>query len=173
MAEILLAKFDASLSDQDREVLRRALFGVVDGVDERNRKAWRRFWNGALRKEVGECFSVRTWFPRNGRFHRLHFALEQAVFEAQERFTDFDSGFRPWLKIGAGHVRWLPGPRGGVIPVPLSISYAELDDEAMSEFHGKVIAFLREARPQKVLWPHLAPEKREAMMESILSEFDR
>jgi hypothetical protein len=172
MAEITLAKRGAPpLDDAQRTLIRSFLFDAIDGVDEANRKAWRRFWNFVLAAELGQVFSVETWFPRNGRFHRLHMAMEQAVFESQERFTQF-AAFRDWLKIGAGFVDWVPGPRGGVIPIPRSISYRALDEEGMRAFHEATLVFLREPRPQKVLWPRLAERARADMVESLLTGFE-
>jgi hypothetical protein len=125
-----------------------------------------------IHKEIGEVFSVETWFPRRGPFHRRHMAMEQAVFQAQERISEFES-FRTWTKIGAGFVDWLPGPGGGgVIPIPRSISYRALDEEGMREFHEACLRFWRGERAQKVLWPHLTPDRRAEMMETVLGGFE-
>lgn len=131
MPEITLVRQDAApIAPQDAEAARRVFFGIVDGLGERGRKQWRRLWNGLMRLEPGEMVEITTVQPRLGWFHRRHMALEQAVFEAQERFEDFES-FRTWLKVGASFVDWYPGPKGGVIPVPRSISYSKLDQGAM------------------------------------------
>jgi hypothetical protein len=98
-------------------------------------------------------------------------AMEQRVFEAQERITDFEQ-FRLWVKLGAGHVDWMAGPRGGVVPVPKSISYSKLDEDAMREFHEKVVEFLRSEHAIKYLWPKLPDANRDAAMHNLLSEFD-
>lgn len=44
---------------------------------------------------------------------QLHMAIEQAVFDAQDRFSDFEM-FRDWLKIGSAWVVWVPGPKAGL-----------------------------------------------------------
>ncbi|WP_457825421.1 hypothetical protein, partial [Staphylococcus aureus] len=68
-------------------------------------------------------------------------ALAPAVFDGPDRFRDFER-FRDWLKIGAGHVEWVPGAKGGIVPLPLSTSYADLEEVAMRELHKKMLAFL-------------------------------
>jgi len=127
MSEITLVKQHATeIPEADRLAARRVLFGLVDGLGEVNRKAWRRFVNGLMRLEPGEMVEIKTHKERVGWFHRKHMALEQRIFESQERFDTFNA-FRVWLKVGGGFVDWFPGPKGGVIPVPKSISYAKLE----------------------------------------------
>ena len=118
MADITLVRQDpVQITEADKMIARRVIFGIVDGLGERGRKQWRRLWNNILRLEPGEMVELTTLQPRLGWYHRKHFAMEQALFEAQERFEEFES-FRTWLKVGAGHVDWFPGPKGGVIPFP-------------------------------------------------------
>ena len=38
----------------DKDAARRVLFGVIDGLGERGKKQWRRFFNGLMRLEPGE-----------------------------------------------------------------------------------------------------------------------
>lgn len=173
MAEIVLVRQQPEpIAPSDAEAARRVLFGMVDGLGEMGRKRWRRFVNGLMRLEPGEMVEIRTRKPRSGPFHRRHMALEQAVFEAQERFEQFNPGFRDWLKVGAGHVDWFPGPKGGVIPVPKSIAYDALEDDEMREFHEKVVAFLRTEHAARTLFPHLRALDGMAAVERVLGEFD-
>ncbi|WP_342617205.1 hypothetical protein [Rhodoferax sp. GW822-FHT02A01] len=124
MTDITLVKqVPADITQADADAARRVLFGIVDGLGDRGRKQWRRFINGLLRLEPGEMVEIKTHKARSGPFHRRHMAIEQAIYESQERFDNFDKGFRDWLKVGAGHCEWFPGPKGGVFPVPKSISY--------------------------------------------------
>ena len=172
MSDITLVRQPGSeIADADREAARRVIFGIVDGLGDVGRKQWRRFWNGLFRMEAGEMVSIKTHKARSGPFHRRHMVIETAVFEAQERFENFDHGFRDWLKVGAGHVNWFPGPRGGVFPVPKSISYANMEEGEMREFHEAAISFLRTDHAQKTLWRHLSVAQRSEMVESILRGF--
>lgn len=172
MPEIVIVRQeDMQVTEADKDATRRVVFGTVDGLGEINRKRWRRFWATLMRMEPGEMATIRTHKARSGPFHRRHMAMEQAVFEAQERFTDFERGFRDWLKVGAGHCTWFPGPRGAVFPVPKSISYAEMEEGEMRDFHESAVAFLRTEHAGKTLWPHLKPLQRTEMIETILGGF--
>lgn len=171
MSEITLVKqHPVEIPELDREAARRVLFGMVDGLGETGRKAWRRFVNGLMKLEPGEMVEIRTHKERSGPFHRRHMALEQRVFEAQEKFEQFES-FRTWLKVGSGFVDWHPGPKGGVIPVPRSISYSKLEDGDMHQVHADMVAFLRTEHASRTLWKHLTPAGRLEMIEGILMEF--
>ena len=172
MPEIVLVRQEAAqITEQDAAVARRVIFGIVDGLGNKGRKQWRRLWNRIMGLEPGEMMEISTVQPRLGWFHRRHMALEQAVFESQERFEDFES-FRTWLKVGAQFVDWFPGPKGGVIPVPRSISYAKLEQGAMEQFHGAAVDFLRTEHAGRTLWKHLNQRQRIEMIEGILGGFN-
>lgn len=172
MSEITLVKqHPAEIPQADREAARRVLFGMVDGLGEKGKKQWRRFVNGLMRMEPGEMVEIRTHKERIGWYHRKHMALEQAVFESQEKFEEFNS-FRTWLKVGGGFVDWHPGPKGGVIPVPKSISYSKLEQGEMESVHEEMVKFLRTEHAGRTLWKHLSPTQRIDMVEGILQGFD-
>ena len=94
-------------------------------------------------------------------------AFITAVFEAQEKFEHFEQ-FRNWTKVGAGFCDWLPGGRGGVIPVPRSIAFHKLEDFEMRAVHDDIVAFLRSPHAGKCLWKHLSLVDRMEMIETIL-----
>lgn len=167
----LVRQEDVQLTESEKDLLRRTIFKIIDGHGERGRKQWRRFWNWVLNLEPGEMMDITTRKPRSGPFHRRHMKMEQSLFEQQERFDIFDPVFRDWLKVGAGHVTWCPGPKGGVFPVPLSIDFNTLDDSDMRDFHEKVVTFLRTDHAAKTLWPHLSPTARIEMIEGFLATF--
>lgn len=172
MSEIVLVRQDATdIPEADREAARRVLCGAIDGLGEKGKRQWRRLLKDLFAMEPGECMTLQRNKQRSGPFHRRHMAMEQRFFEAQERFTSFDPGFRDWLKIGAGHCEWVPGPRGGIVPIPLSISYSDMDEDAMREFHIACVAFLRQDYAQKTLWRHLTVLQRQEMVEALLLEF--
>lgn len=171
MPEITLVRTDEQIADERTlEAARRFVFGLVRGATEKDNKAWRRFWNMIVRKEPGEIFDITAIFPRYTPFHRRHMKIEHDVFNAQERFTDFEQ-FRNWLKIGAGFVDWAVGPKGGIVPLPKSISYAKTEEGAFRQFHDDAMAFLRGPHAAPYLWKHLG-DKAHNMMDSILSEFN-
>lgn len=167
---ILVRQQDVELTEEEKAIARKVMFGVVDGLGERGKKQWRRLWNNLLRLEPGEMVEVKTNQQRLGWYHKKHMAMETRVFESQEKFDSFE-GFRDWLKVGAGHCTWYPGPRGGVFPVPNSISYPNLEQGAMEEFHANAVAFLRTDHALLTLWKHLAMPARIDMIENLLAEF--
>lgn len=173
MTEIVLVRSGAEpISEADKEAARRVLFGAIDGLSEAHRKSWRRIWNWFMTKaEPGEMLEIRTHRERLGWYHRRHMALEQKVFEAQEKFAHFEQ-FRNWLKVGAGHCDWLPGPKGGVIPVPKSTSYAALEQEDMERVHAAIVEFLRTPHAIKTLWPKVPDHQRELAIEAVLIPFN-
>lgn len=146
--------------------------GRLAGLGERDQRAYARFKKMIDDLGAGEFFTLDFWFPRNGKFHRKHMKMISDVFQSQERFED-EYQFRKYLEVGAGYCTWAPGAKGGIIAIPKSISYAKLDDEGLSEVHEKIKAFLRSERPQSWLWPHLNPDQRAEMVETIVAGFER
>lgn len=169
--EIVLCRQDVELDEKALELFRNVLYKAVDGLGQVNKKRWRRLWNALMKSEPGDLLTIFTNRPRSGPFHRRHFAFEALLFDSQERFEDADQ-LRTWLKMGAGLVDWFPGPKGGIVPVPRSMSYSALDDDGMIELHVAMVRFLRTAPAQKALWRHLKPKAREEMAEAILNEFE-
>ena len=150
--------------------VRRFLFGLFDGWSRDDRKGWRKLWKRLMALEPGEFATVEFVIPRSSPYHRRHMAIEAAVFDAQERFTDFEQ-LRTWVKVGAAWVDWCAGPKGGVVPIPRSISYAKADQTEFEQFHGQVMGFFRGPHAAPFLWRHLG-DGAHAMMDSVLSEFD-
>lgn len=152
------------------DTLKDFLFGVIDGFNRDDKRAWRRIWKRIKGMEAGEMLVIDIRMPRSGPFHRRHMKIEQSVFDAQDRFQDFEQ-FRYWLKVGAGWVTWAAGPKGGVVPIPKSISYASADQEEFSRYHEAVVDFLRGPHAAKFLWRHLGSDGSAEMMEAILGGF--
>lgn len=161
------------------EHIRRFLFGLFDGWSREDKRGWRKIWKRLCSLEPGEFAVIEFIIPRSSPYHRRHMAIEAAVFDAQERFQDFEQ-FRIWLKVGAGWVEWCAGPKGGVVPIPKSISYAKADQHEFETFHGKLIEFLRGEHAALFLWGKCGPKgecgaakfaRCQQMMDSILNEF--
>ena len=164
----LVRQHDVEISESDRLVIHRVLFGVLDGLGEVNRKKWRGFWKRAFALLPGEMMDLRTHQARLGWYHRKHMNFEQKLFESQERFDNFEQ-FRIWLKVGAGHVDWLPGPKGGVIPVPKSISYATMEQAQMEVFHAQVLEFVQQEHATRTLWKHLQPQQQREYIDTVIA----
>lgn len=169
MADITIVRQGAEpLSDADKEAIRLGIFKAFDGLGDTNRKKWRGFWKRLLQLEPGEMVDIKTYQPRLGWYHRKHMLFEQRLFEAQERFENFEQ-FRCWLKVGAGHCDWVPGPKGGVFPVPKTIAFAKMEQAEMEVFHADCLAFVRTEHAGKTLWKHLSEPKRIEMIEDVLA----
>ena len=149
--------------------VRRFLFGLFDGWNQADKRGWRKIWKRLMSLEPGEFAVIEFVIPRSGPYHRRHFAILNAIFDAQERFDDLDR-MRDWLSIGAGHVDWVPGAKGGIVPLPKSISFAKADQAEFEEYHRKVMAFLRGQHAPVFLWKHLGNDAH-WRMDSLLSEF--
>jgi len=172
MTQIVLTKrTDIEPTEAQRQVLRECLFEMVDGQAEQDQKAWRRFWNSIWNLGSGEFFSVETLIPRFGPVHRKQMKLEGEVFKNQERFKDRET-FRLWLKVGSGWVIWCSGPKGGVFPVPKSISYKKCDEGDFQIYRDGVLEFFRTHHAQKYLWPYASAQVAEQSMEAILCLFE-
>lgn len=161
------------MTDDELSVVRKFLFGWIDGVGEIEKRKWRRFWwNFTNRVETGEIVNITTRTQRSSKFHRRHFSIEVSVFESQDTFDNFDM-FREWVLMGAGHVEWMPSPYGGMpVPRAKSISFAKCEDGEMREVHTNAMRFLRSDRALSQLWPHLNSIKGLAMIDSILMGFN-
>jgi hypothetical protein len=169
---LILRDRSTRVTDAEKEVATRVFLTGLRGVDDKNHKRWTRFLKQMFSMEDGEIAEVATRIPRSGPFHRFHMSVEQAVFNGQERFSDFNQ-FRNWLKIGSAFVEWVPGPKGGIVPLPKSISYAELEEPEMREVHEAMMAFLRGPHAAPYLWKHLGAYGAAEMMQVILREFDK
>lgn len=156
MSEILLTK------DQE---------GRVAGLRAEDARAWLRFRDLLRDLSPGDIIGVRTWFPRNRKFHRMHFAMLRRLLEAQEAFENPDA-LRAWAYVGAGHVHWIPSTDGVLTPVPKSVSFDAADNEEFRSVHERVIAFLRSERALVTLWPHLGMSAASEMIEHVIDGAD-
>ena len=146
--------------------------GKLTGFSERDKRAYGKFKKALNDLADGELFTLSTWFPRNPKLHRLHFAMVNALAEQQEQFDDPEP-LRKWLYVGAGYADFLPGPNGKMLAIPRSIAFDKIDDAEFSELHAKVIEFMRSHYCQSFLWPHLEESKRGSMVEMIIEEFEK
>jgi hypothetical protein len=152
--------------------LERAETGKLDGLSDADKRAYGRFRKAIERMAPGDTLAFEFKLPRSPVFHRRHFAILGAVFDAQDQFTDRDQ-MRCWLQVGAGHCEYVPAADGGLIAMPKSVAYDALDDVEFAEHHRSVIAFLREPHAYQFLWPQMSAAGAEGMVESILAEFER
>lgn len=172
MEIVLIKQTDERMPEAEAATVRRFLFGVIDGCNDKDKKAWRSFWRAVGNAGSGEYFAITIKRQRSGEFHRLVFALLQAVFKAQERFEDFRI-FRQFIKLGALFVDYLPNADGELRAVPKSQSFDDCSEEEVRQFFDDAKAFLRTARAQKTLWPDASPSAAEQGIENLLQQFER
>lgn len=92
----------------------------------------------ALRKlRFGDVVTVEVKKPRNGKHHRLYWALIGIVFDNQDRYETTEQ-LHNALKIAAGIYTPLEMPGGVVHKVPGSISFESMDQTAFSQFYDRV-----------------------------------
>jgi hypothetical protein len=171
MGKITLVRSELQSSDHAWEIAVGTLQTVIDGLNQDDKRGWARLFNWLRKKEPGEICELTITFPRHGKHHRLVMAMLNAVFDSQERFDDFEQ-FRYWCAIGAGWVTWAAGPKGGVVPIPKSISFAKADEQEFSQYHAKVVEFLRGPYAGPSLFPHAPPAALQAYRD-LVDEFER
>jgi len=154
------------MSEQELAAVRKFLFGGMRGLNEQHEKRWRRFWRRVLQAEIGEVFHIDNVVGRSGPFHRMHMAMEQGLFDRQERWANIKH-MRNWLKTGAGWGTY-ELVNGRMKFVPKSTSYEECSDDEMREVHEAMVAYLRSPSALRKLWPHLSADQRSEMLETIL-----
>lgn len=145
--------------------------GRLTGAGEKDKRAYVAFRKRVEALVPGECYQLTVWFPRNQKLHGLHFALLAAVFDNQEQFADLDQ-LRAWLQVGAGHCKFVPGPTGRMVAIPESIAWHRMDDHDFAGHHEKVKDFLRTEHARAFLWPHLPAQEQDAMVDTILGQFE-
>lgn len=144
--------------------------GELAGFSDKDKKAYAKVLKEIGKLEPGELCTIQYFVPRNPKFHRLHFAMLKAIFDAQEIFLNPDS-LRAWLYIGAGLCDFMAGPDEQMVAIPKSIAWDRMDDNEFSEHHEMLMSFLFDVRCYMQLWPHLSPESAYEMMETQLLEF--
>lgn len=164
---VMLTEPMEALPASEREAVSRFLFRRVRGLSPEHQRRWARFWKRLIN---GECAKFYPVVDRSLVFHQRHMAIENRLFEEQDGFSATTAGrrwFRNWLKVGAALVHlelkgeaaeWVAG----------SLSYEDLSDDEMREFHEAAMDFLKQPHALKRLWPHVKPELRAQMLEAAL-----
>lgn len=116
-----------------------------------------------------ESLSFSWAEPRSGPYHRRFFALINEIFSAQEQFSDLDD-LRQWLTVGAGHVRFVPGPKGRMVALPVSIKWDRMEQDEFERVASDVFQFAFTEHARRFLWPHLSDAASYEMMETVLGD---
>lgn len=145
--------------------------GKLDGITERFRRGYAK-WRKLL-SEMGPRDSVEFTFkvPRSGPYHRRFFSIVNRLFDMQEQFDD-DEQFLQWLKVGAGYCDFVPGPKGKMVALPKSISWASLDQAEFEPIAESIFAFMRTRHFSQFLWPETISDVSMQVVGDTLAEFD-
>jgi hypothetical protein len=155
MSEILLVKTtDSDLLPEDAAAMNRVLFGgYVDGMGDKDKASWKRFW-GRIRKTcAGEVVKVSFKLERNGKFHRKFFALLNVGFEAWDPGRKHKTyqgvpvaksfeRFRKEVTILAGYYEQTFDLDGNMTLDAQSISFASMSQEEFEELYSAVVNVL-------------------------------
>lgn len=131
----------------DRHLYRRTLAGYVPFNDEAQ--------DQFAKCKLGDVVELRPTRVRNGKFHRLFFAMLKLISEnSNPHITPEQALF--FAKVGSGTGEWVTGPDGRTWFVPGSISFASMDQPAFDEFVKAaipplVIRFMRGTAPDAVI----------------------
>lgn len=146
--------------------------GRLCGVTEADNRAYQRFVVRCVDMTSDDCIKFSWVEPRSGPYHRRHFAMLHALFQAQEQY-DNPEHFRKIGEVGAGYADMLPiGPEGTMVAVPRSISYEKLDQIEFEPIHKAVFDWYMSEMGLKVMWPHLSWQQAYDLAGSVLREFE-
>lgn len=113
--------------------------GDLRGFGEDNDRAYKRFKAWLKRMEPGEFFTFSYKRQRNIKFHRKFFALVTFVAENSDTYDNKEKALVA-IKLAAGHCDFLPDPKGGgLIAVPRSISFTEMDQDQFDAFYEAAV----------------------------------
>lgn len=164
---IMKAASLAELPDAQKNFLRHVLLDCIGGVNEEHHRRWKRFVGKLLRAEPGEVIQFLKLEERDLRFHKMHMAFEQSLFDRQERYPHIER-FRDWLKTGAAHGRFDRDTHGRMRFFPASEAWEACSEDEIRAVHARMVDFMHTAKAQRRLWPHLSAEQRDEMVDTCL-----
>ena len=92
------------------------------------------------RVKFGDLVQLEAKRPRNIAHHAKFFAMLQLIFENQSSYKSVDD-ILDAFKFAVGHTKKIK-TRRGIIEVPLSISFASMDQDQFNEFYDKAMDFM-------------------------------
>jgi len=143
--------------------------GRLEGFGEKGRRAYMKFRKLVEELAPGEMLGFSYKIPRSPQHHRFVFARFQALLDRQETFSDLEH-LIIFLKVGAGFVDYMAGPRGELVAIPKSIAWDRLEEQDFIEAKRLIWDFLWTDIAQAALWPHLSREKQYAMVDQWVRE---
>ena len=146
--------------------------GALEGFGQKGARAWAKFRARVAAMAPGETLHFEWHEPRSPQHHKLFFAKLGALLDLQEQFEDTDT-LRQWLTVGAGYCRFVPGPTGRMVALPLSIAWHRMEEVEFAELHRKVDDFLWTPHARAFLWPHMTDQQSYNLIDLWQLEFSR
>lgn len=146
--------------------------GRMVGLGEKGRRAMAKFEKRVAELEVGEMLKFSYALPRSPQHHKFFFVKLTGLLERQEQFVTLEQ-LLEWLKVGSGHVDFMPGARGELIAMPKSIAWHNLEEQEFIEVHREINDFLWTPHAMAYLWPHLSHEHQYQCIDHWHRDFER
>lgn len=133
------------------------------GATPADHEAWEKFRRKLEVMKPGAFLRFESATPRNGKHHRLFFALLQLVAENSETYNTPEKALVA-VKLAAGYFDPMPDPRTGeIVPVLHSISYDAMDQDAFEKFYSAALDGVLQ-----VILPTMPRETADHLMEMIV-----
>lgn len=156
MSRIDIVRTDVALPDErSLESVRTFLFRCLDGLNQDDKRGWRKFWKRITSMEPGECSIVEVVIPRNSKFHRKFFSMlnfafdswdpgrKRKTYKGKEVSKNFER-FRKDVLIIAGFYEQTFDLRGRMTLEAQSISFANMDDAEFERVYSAVASVILE-----------------------------
>lgn len=139
--------------------------GRMRGVGPAGHRAYQKMVHLYREAPIGATYSMSYSIPRSPQHHKFFFSSITRLLDMQEVFGDLKP-LLEWLKVGAGHVDFVPGINGALVALPRSIDWETLEEKDFTEVHHAIRDFLWRPHAQAYLWPHLNADQRYAMVDA-------
>lgn len=136
-------------------LLRKRLGGSLEPIDDMGREALAKIGQGSIVK----CDITR---PRSILFHRKFFAMLQMIYHNQDHYKSPEHLLEV-CKHRVGHVEIISTKHGEIVRAK-SISFAEMDDTAFSNFYDRAVNWMIEEVIPGLQRGELDREIEEALM---------
>ena len=114
----------------------------------------------------GEIVALELVRERNLQHHRKLFVLLSTIFENQSAYKSLDD-LLDVAKLSVGHCKAIQ-TKEGLVKIPLSISFAAMDQDAFNAFYEKIVDWC-----VSTVIPGLSRRDLDAEVEMQLLEFAR
>lgn len=133
------------------------------GSTPADQDAWAKFKRKLETMKPGKWLRMEWSSPRNGPHHRKMFALLSLVAENSETYNTTEKALIA-VKLAAGYFDPAIDPRTGeIIPIPKSISFDAMDQDAFEAFYSAAIDGVLQ-----VILPTMSRETADKLMDMVV-----